>query len=237
MGFNIIWPEAVKTSSLMSASRGVGRLCSLLLSCRGGTEDGRLLIGGNAKGRGLHHSLTRGSGIFVAILLDLDWPVCYTVCCQNAGLGPETVDFSTGALQKGVGYNILRPEAVESICMLYRITNDTIYREWGWQMFQAFEQYSKVSAQHLLRTTTRQVRQEFQISLEGCPFRFGPFFESEMHKTACWAQHSRSPLVPLHCQPSTMHRTHVMILQKANYRSHDMVDLLPCRLPREDTVE
>ncbi len=63
----------------------------------------------------------------------------------DAGLGPETVDFQSGALSKGVGWNILRPEALESICMLYRITNDTVYRDWGWQIFQAFEKYSKVS--------------------------------------------------------------------------------------------
>ena len=44
-----------------------------------------------------------------------------------------------------MGWNILRPEAVESICMLHRITNDTIYQDWGWQIFQAFEKYSKVS--------------------------------------------------------------------------------------------
>ena len=54
------------------------------------------------------------------------------------------MDFESGALAKSVGWNILRPEAVESICMLYRITNDTMYQDWGWQIFQAFEKYSKV---------------------------------------------------------------------------------------------
>ena len=56
------------------------------------------------------------------------------------------MDFSTGTLQKGMGYNILRPEAVEAICMLYRITNDTTYRDWGWQIFEAFDKYSKVGS-------------------------------------------------------------------------------------------
>ncbi len=68
----------------------------------------------------------------------------------GAGLGPETVDFQLGALSKSVGWNILRPEAVESICMLHRITNDTLYQDWGWQIFQAFEKYSKVSTESLL---------------------------------------------------------------------------------------
>ena len=68
----------------------------------------------------------------------------------GAGLGPETVDFQLGALSKSVGWNILRPEAVESICMLHRITNDTLYQDWGWQIFQAFEKYSKVSTESSL---------------------------------------------------------------------------------------
>ena len=72
----------------------------------------------------------------------------------SAGLGPETVDFQLGALAKGVGWNILRPEALESICMLHRITNDTIYRDWGWQIFQAFEKYSKVSPLALQLSST-----------------------------------------------------------------------------------
>ena len=48
-------------------------------------------------------------------------------------------------MSKVTGYNILRPEVVESIFMLYRTTNDTLYRDMGWSIFQAFETYSKVS--------------------------------------------------------------------------------------------
>ena len=41
-------------------------------------------------------------------------------------------------------YNLLRPEAVESLFMLYRATGDQKYREWGWEMFQSFEKHCKV---------------------------------------------------------------------------------------------
>ncbi|KAK3205172.1 hypothetical protein Dsin_019218 [Dipteronia sinensis] len=41
-------------------------------------------------------------------------------------------------------HNILRPETVESLFVLYRITEDPKYREWGWQIFEAFEKYTKV---------------------------------------------------------------------------------------------
>lgn len=41
-------------------------------------------------------------------------------------------------------HNLLRPETVESFFVLYRITEDLKYREWGWQIFEAFEKYTKI---------------------------------------------------------------------------------------------
>ncbi|KAK6195259.1 hypothetical protein SNE40_000727 [Patella caerulea] len=41
-------------------------------------------------------------------------------------------------------HNLLRPETVESLLYLYRFTGDKKYRDWGWQIFQAFEKYTKV---------------------------------------------------------------------------------------------
>ncbi|KAK8294213.1 hypothetical protein V6Z11_D06G240700 [Gossypium hirsutum] len=43
-------------------------------------------------------------------------------------------------------HNLLRPETVESLFVLYRITQDPKYREWGWQIFQSFEKYTKVDS-------------------------------------------------------------------------------------------
>ncbi|XP_057949753.1 mannosyl-oligosaccharide 1,2-alpha-mannosidase MNS3 [Malania oleifera] len=43
-------------------------------------------------------------------------------------------------------HNLLRPETVESLFTLYRITEDSKYREWGWQIFEAFEKYSKIDS-------------------------------------------------------------------------------------------
>jgi hypothetical protein len=57
------------------------------------------------------------------------------------------VDIPEGATTLSAGYtpyNILRPEAVESIFMLWRITKDPQYLDWGWDIFQAFEKWSKV---------------------------------------------------------------------------------------------
>ena len=38
----------------------------------------------------------------------------------------------------------LRPEFVESLYILYYITGDPMYRDWGWEYFEALEKYSKV---------------------------------------------------------------------------------------------
>ena len=40
-------------------------------------------------------------------------------------------------------HNLQRPETVESLFMMYRITGDSIYREWGWKIFQAFQEHTK----------------------------------------------------------------------------------------------
>ncbi|PGH32779.1 mannosyl-oligosaccharide alpha-1,2-mannosidase [[Emmonsia] crescens] len=39
-------------------------------------------------------------------------------------------------------HNLQRPETVESLLMMWRITEDPIYREWGWDIFEAFEKYT-----------------------------------------------------------------------------------------------
>lgn len=46
----------------------------------------------------------------------------------------------------GTSWNILRPETVESLMYLWRKTGDKIYREWGWDIFQAFEAQSRIDS-------------------------------------------------------------------------------------------
>lgn len=41
-------------------------------------------------------------------------------------------------------HNLQRPETVESLFMMWRITKNPLYREWGWQIFKAFQEYSMV---------------------------------------------------------------------------------------------
>ncbi len=42
-------------------------------------------------------------------------------------------------------HNLQRPETVESLLMMWRITEDPLYREWGWKIFQAFEAHTNLS--------------------------------------------------------------------------------------------
>jgi mannosyl-oligosaccharide alpha-1,2-mannosidase len=39
-------------------------------------------------------------------------------------------------------HNLQRPETVESLFMMWRITNNPIYRRWGWEIFCAFQKHT-----------------------------------------------------------------------------------------------
>ncbi|WQF82895.1 Putative glycoside hydrolase family 47, six-hairpin glycosidase-like superfamily [Colletotrichum destructivum] len=41
-------------------------------------------------------------------------------------------------------HNLQRPETVESLFMMYRITGNSMYREWGWKIFQSFQAHTLV---------------------------------------------------------------------------------------------
>lgn len=41
-------------------------------------------------------------------------------------------------------HNLQRPETIESLLYMYRITGDDQYREWGWKMFKSFVKHTAV---------------------------------------------------------------------------------------------
>ena len=65
---------------------------------------------------------------------------CYAMYTATAsGLAAELSDFDTAGNVKPSpsGYlasGLLRPETVESLFILHRVTGDDTYREWGWKM-------------------------------------------------------------------------------------------------------
>lgn len=77
---------------------------------------------------------------------------CYEMYRQMpSGLAPEIVQFNTDpsklkdmSVKRLDGHNLQRPETVESLFILWRITKNPIYREWGWEIFQAFEKQTRL---------------------------------------------------------------------------------------------
>uniref|UniRef100_A0A3P8T0W7 alpha-1,2-Mannosidase n=1 Tax=Amphiprion percula TaxID=161767 RepID=A0A3P8T0W7_AMPPE len=79
---------------------------------------------------------------------------CYQMYIQmETGLSPEIVHFnmhqgSTRDIDVKLAdrHNLLRPETVESLFYLHRLTKDHKYQDWGWEILQNFEKYTKVSS-------------------------------------------------------------------------------------------
>eukprot|EP00533_Pseudo-nitzschia_delicatissima_P010188 CAMPEP_0116091478 /NCGR_PEP_ID=MMETSP0327-20121206/7527_1 /TAXON_ID=44447 /ORGANISM="Pseudo-nitzschia delicatissima, Strain B596" /LENGTH=564 /DNA_ID=CAMNT_0003582833 /DNA_START=217 /DNA_END=1911 /DNA_ORIENTATION=+ len=75
---------------------------------------------------------------------------CYQMYARMpTGISPEYVQFHSGedfSPGRDGRHYLLRPETVESFFVLYHLTGDPIYREWGWEVFQAIERYCKTDA-------------------------------------------------------------------------------------------
>ena len=68
---------------------------------------------------------------------------------METGISPEYIQFKEGQdFVPGLGapHYLLRPEAIESMFILYHLTGDPVYREWGWEMFSAIERYCRTDA-------------------------------------------------------------------------------------------
>eukprot|EP01132_Coremiostelium_polycephalum_P002407 gene2407-2974_t len=63
-----------------------------------------------------------------------------------SGLGPEMIVFDNSGDMKpgGQTFYILRPETVESLFILYRLTGDTVYQEYGWRIFESIEKHCRL---------------------------------------------------------------------------------------------
>ncbi|BDA50577.1 probable endoplasmic reticulum mannosyl-oligosaccharide 1,2-alpha-mannosidase at C-terminar half [Coccomyxa sp. Obi] len=90
---------------------------------------------------------------------------CYEMYARTpTGLAPEIVHFTVHngdndfpkqhAHDVGGGdfivkpqdaHNLLRPETMESLFVMWRVTRDPMYREWGWLMFRAWQKFSRVA--------------------------------------------------------------------------------------------
>lgn len=78
---------------------------------------------------------------------------CYKMYADvPTGLSPEIVVFNKDKLnhqdftiKNNDRHNLQRPETVESLYYLYKLTGDVKYRKWGYEIFQSFVKYTKVT--------------------------------------------------------------------------------------------
>eukprot|EP00804_Cyclotella_cryptica_P020928 CCRYP_009260-RD/>CCRYP_009260-RD protein AED:0.11 eAED:0.11 QI:166/0.71/0.87/1/0.85/0.75/8/0/1132 len=75
---------------------------------------------------------------------------CYQMYARGKfGLPPEYVKFSGKSdfiTAPDAPYYILRPEASETFFILYHLTRDPVYREWGWEVFRAIDEYCRTES-------------------------------------------------------------------------------------------
>ncbi|KAK4877708.1 hypothetical protein RN001_010214 [Aquatica leii] len=97
---------------------------------------------------GVHHGMPDSHMKLAEELL----ATCYqTYVQQPTFLAPEITYFNIHGensndmyVKTNDAHNLLRPEFIESLWYMYQITKNTTYQEWGWNIFQAFEKYTKV---------------------------------------------------------------------------------------------
>ncbi|KAK4257745.1 hypothetical protein QN277_007295 [Acacia crassicarpa] len=81
----------------------------------------------------------------LALAEELAW-TCYNFYQSTpTKLAGENYYFHKGKdMNVGTSWNILRPETIESLFYLWRFTGNKTYRDWGWNIFQAFEKNSRI---------------------------------------------------------------------------------------------
>ncbi|XP_045145277.1 LOW QUALITY PROTEIN: endoplasmic reticulum mannosyl-oligosaccharide 1,2-alpha-mannosidase [Echinops telfairi] len=98
---------------------------------------------------GAHHGLPAEHMDLAKGLME----TCYQMNRQMAtGLSPEIAHFNVVPqeghqdveVKPADRHNLLRPETVESLFYLHRCTGDAKYQDWGWEILQSFNAYTRV---------------------------------------------------------------------------------------------
>ncbi|KAH7401840.1 glycoside hydrolase [Phaeosphaeria sp. MPI-PUGE-AT-0046c] len=67
------------------------------------------------------------------------------ILSSTSDMSPEKEDWKQDFnIKPADAHNLQRPETVESLLYMWRITGDEMYREWGWEMFEAFVKHTIV---------------------------------------------------------------------------------------------
>lgn len=82
---------------------------------------------------------------------------------QPTGLAPEAAYFDYDRLYPTNSQNVLRPEVAESLLILYRVTGDKTYRDWGWEIFRGFERSSRMCSGYSGLLDTQSTNHKYRI--------------------------------------------------------------------------
>ncbi len=89
----------------------------------------------------------------------------------EGGKDKEGKDFTIHARDK---HSLLRPEAVESMFYLWRITHDEKYRKWGYQIFKNFVKWAKIDSggYSSIKDVTKRIKDPFNYRVSYFLFFF-----------------------------------------------------------------
>ncbi|XP_053987143.1 endoplasmic reticulum mannosyl-oligosaccharide 1,2-alpha-mannosidase [Hylaeus volcanicus] len=101
---------------------------------------------------------------------------CYqTYAIQPTFLAPEITYFNIQNVEgeksldmyvkMNDAHNLLRPEFIESLFYMWYFTGNKTFQDWGWQIFQAFENYTKVEKGYTSIGNVRNVQNTRQQDL------------------------------------------------------------------------
>ena len=72
---------------------------------------------------------------------------CYRMHATTLGLAPEITkvrDDGQLVIDARDRHNLLRPETLESLYVLHRVTGDEVYRDWAWDVWKAFVEHARL---------------------------------------------------------------------------------------------
>jgi len=130
-----------------------------------------------------------------------------TSTCQNSynetitKLGPEVIRFDN---KPSDSKYLLRPETVESFFIMWRLTKDPKYREWGWKVVQALELNCKVDGGYSgirnvnvrLNKATDDVQQSFFLA-ETLKYLYLLFSEDHLIDLNQWVFNTEAHPLPV----------------------------------------
>ncbi|XP_014616320.1 PREDICTED: mannosyl-oligosaccharide 1,2-alpha-mannosidase IA isoform X1 [Polistes canadensis] len=126
-------------------------------------------------------------------------------------LGPEAFHFIEGnearSLKTGEKYYILRPETFESYFVMWRLTKDPKYREWGWEAVQALEKHCRVPGGftglhnvYLANSPKDDVQQSYFFA-ETLKYLYLLFSDDDLINLNDWVFNSEAHVLPIRGNP------------------------------------